>query len=126
MIGYSNCGLAYDDNGRPMPGCVVPYNQEPAMLSYVMIDPGTPLPHVTASPQARPQQAAATGFGYFGLGQDEETEPTPAPAPAATQMSSKELFNQLYAQNKIAFWVGGGIFGLLALSGLYNLIGGRG
>ncbi len=80
------------------------------MLQYVMIDPGTPLPHVADQPQT---------LGYCGcaLGQDE--------AEADASMSNRELFEKLYAQNKLAFWAGGGIVGFLALAGLYSLVGGR-
>lgn len=82
------------------------------MLQYVMIDPGTPLPHVTAAPEPQPT------LGYFGyLGQDDETE--------TKVMSSGELFEKLYEQNKLAFWAGGGLVGFLALAGLYSLLGGR-
>jgi hypothetical protein len=101
MIGYSHCGI-----GSDQPGCVVPYTepeQETGMLQYVMIDPGTPLPHVQASPQL---------VGFYG--DDDDDQPR--------QMTSRELFDQLYEQNKLAFWVGGGIFGALALSGLFGLL----
>jgi hypothetical protein len=83
------------------------------MLQYVMIDPGAPLPHVTAAPEV-----SQPTLGYFGyLGEDDETAPT--------TMSSGELFEKLYQQNKLAFWAGGGVVGFLALAGLYSLIGGR-
>jgi hypothetical protein len=85
------------------------------MLSYVMIDPGAPFPHIQDAPQT------VSYVRSRGLGNDDDNGNGAAPA----RMSSRELFDQLYDQNKLAFWVGGGTVGFLALVGLYNLFGGR-
>lgn len=115
MLSFRDCGLAFDANGQPLPGCVIPYNQPANGVGYVMIDPGTPLPHVVAAPQFS-----------SGLGQDETETETPLPATTPSEpppeLTSKQLFSQLYQKNKWTFWIGGGVVSLLALSGLYDLV----
>jgi hypothetical protein len=109
MIGYSNCGISYSADGRALPGCVVPYNEpEAAMLQYVMIDPGTPLPQIQDAPQ--------TTFDAWGLSQSGGS------AVEEPRMSNRELFDKLYEQNKLAFWIGGGVVGFFALAGFYSFL----